>query len=152
MKGTVNASRRQINIEHPHHLLYGSCSKNKSLPLHLMFFYQQHNKSVPSSGVQNVNLGHSFQILPVWNLQPENLPCSAGSWSIKQTALHFSSPHLPHTCRTNPWNPKHTFSTSRNSPSELLGVQPTALQLHQTRAKNQQKCSVQGEKNHCIDL
>lgn len=60
----------QVNTEHPHHLLYGSSSKSKSLTLHLMGFYQQHNKSVPSSGVQNVNLDYSFQILPVWNLQP----------------------------------------------------------------------------------
>lgn len=82
----------------------------------------------------------------------KNLPCSAGSWSIKymSVTLHFSPPHLPETCRTNTWSPKHTSSISRNSPLELLNVQPTALHLHETWAKNQQKCSVQRKKNPAL--
>lgn len=90
----MHPADKQINIEHPRHLLYGSCSKNKSLPLHLIVFYQQHNKSVPSSGVQNVNLDHSFQILPVWNSQPLKEPSLQCRQLIQQTE-EFNTAQLP---------------------------------------------------------
>lgn len=94
-KLSVHPADKQINIERPHHLLYGSCSKNKSLPLHLMVFYQQHNKSVPSSGVQNANLDHSSQILPGLNLQPlqdPSLQCRQLIHHTDSSALQLPSP------------------------------------------------------------
>lgn len=120
-KLSVHPADKQINTERPHHLLYGSCSKNKSLPLRLMFFYQQHNKSVPSSGVQNVNLDHSSQILPVLNLQPlqePSLQCRQLIHHTDSTALQLpsSSTHLQDQHLEPKTHPQHLQELTFRAP------------------------------------
>lgn len=138
-KLSMHPADKQINIEHPHHLLYGSCSKNKSLPLHLMVFYQQHNKSVPSSGVQNVNLGHSFQTSPGLNLQlPKAIPAVQGL--IQQTAFQLSRPSP--SCRTSLEPRTHLQHLQKLT----LRAPESAAKSSEIWAKNQQKCPVQGRR------
>lgn len=108
---------------------------------------------MPSSGVQNVNLDHSFQILPVLNLQPLKEPSLQRRQLIHQiheynTALQSPSPSR--NLQDQHLEPKTHLQHQQELTFRAPERAATALHLHETWAKNQQKCSVQRKKNPAL--
>lgn len=87
-KLSMHPPDKQVSTECPHHLLYGFCSKNKNLPLHLMSFINStiNQCHLVESKMLTWTTASKSYLSWIYNLS-KNLPCSAGSWSIKYMSL-----------------------------------------------------------------